>query len=373
MNSVNKPDIPLAYPIFDKEMENAALKALRTEKFVSGEEVYKFEEDFAHYCGVKYAVSMNSGTVALQLSLKALGIEGNLNKVITTPLSFIATTNSILHVNSVPIFADIDTKTCCIDPCEIQKKITHEVKAILPVHLYGYPSDMKKIAEIAQKNDLKIVEDACQAHGAEYYGHKVGSIGNVGCFSFYPSKNMTVCGDGGMVVTNDAEIAKTVGKLRDCGRKTKYEHDIVGYTARLNTVNAAIGRIQLKKLDEWNRKRRKKASLYNSLLKDIDQLILPPSEDSQIKPVYHLYVIRTKKRDELKQWLEHCGIQCGIHYPIPIHLQPVHKQLFGLESGTFPISELVTQTCLSIPLYPDLDEEKITYISDKIHEWYHKQ
>ena len=373
MSSVNKPDIPLAYPIFDAEMENAALKALRTENFVSGEDVYKFEEDFAHYCGVKYAVSTNSGTVALQLSLKALGIEGKLSKVVTTPLSFIATANSVLHVNATPLFADINANNYCIDPFEIQNKITHDVKAIMPVHLYGYPSDMNEIIKIAHENSIKVIEDACQAHGAEYYGQKVGSFGDVGCFSFYPSKNMTVCGDGGIVVTNDEETAKTVGKLRDCGRKTKYEHDIVGYTARLNTVNAAIGRIQLKKLDEWNNKRRKNASLYNSLLQDLDQLILPPSESSQIKPVYHLYVIRTKKRDELKQWLEQNGIHCGIHYPIPIHLQPVYKQLFGLNSGTFPISELVTQTCLSIPLYPDLDEEKITYISNKIREWYNKQ
>lgn len=372
MSSKNGVDIPLANPIFDEEMETAALKALHSEPFVMGEDVCKFEEEFARYCGAKYAVSTNSGTAALHLSLKALGVEGKQNQVITTPMSFIATANTVLYVDSTPVFADIDAKTYCIDPGQIQERITHSVKAIIPVHLYGYPSDMKQIMRIAKEYDLKVLEDACQAHGAEYNGLKVGAIGDVGCFSFYPSKNMTVCGDGGMIVTNNKEVAEVTSKLRDCGRKNKYEHDIVGYTARLNTVNAAIGRVQLKKIDEWNERRRKNAALYNTLLADLNEVVLPPSRDSSVKPVYHLYVIRVKKRDKLKKWLEGYGIHCGVHYPLPIHLQPIYKELFGFKGGEYPRSELVSQTCLSIPLYPDLAEDKIQYISEKIHEFYDK-
>lgn len=352
-------------------MEVAALKALQTERYVLGEDVYKFEEEFARYCGAKYAVSTNSGTDALHLSLKALGIDGKQNQVITTPFSFIATANAVLHAGGSPIFADIDAGTYCIDPDQIRKKMTRSVQVILPVHLYGYPANMLEILEIAEEHNVKILEDACQAHGAEYGGLKVGAIGDAGCFSFYPSKNMTVCGDGGMIVTSNSEIAELVGKLRDCGRKSKYEHDIVGYTARLNTVNAAIGRVQLKKIDEWNEKRRNRALLYDSLLADLDKVVLPRN-NSCIKSVYHLYVIRVYKRDELKKWLESNGVHCGVHYPLPIHLQPIYKKMFGFKGGEFPQSELVSQTCLSIPLYPDLTGDKIHYVSEKIHEFYNQ-
>jgi len=369
MSSRNVRQIPLASPTFDKEMENAALNALQNECFVLGEDVYKFEEEFSRYCGAKYAISTNSGTDALHLSLIAFGV-GKQDQVVTSSFSFIATANAILHVSATPIFADIDAKTCNIDPDKIRRRITRRTKAIIPVHLYGYPSDMEQIMEIADDNEVRVVEDACQAHGAEYRGLKVGAIGDVGCFSFYPSKNMTVCGDGGMVVTNNEEIAEMIDKLRDCGRKTKYVHDVVGYTARLNTVNAAIGRIQLKKLDTWNEKRRRNAALYNKLLSDIGEVVLPPIGDSYVKPVYHLYVIRVKRRDELKKWLEDVGIQCGVHYPLPIHLQPVYRQLFKFEGGEYPQSELVCQTCLSIPMYPDLTSDEIKHASEKIHEFY---
>ena len=370
MNLEKNTRIPLCNPILDKEMKAAALNALETEPFVLGEEVYKFEEEFAHYCGVKYGVSTNSGTVALQFSLIALGIEGKESHVITTPLSFIATANAIVHANSTPVFADIEAKTFCISTNQISKRISPAVKAIIPVHLYGYPADMQEITEISEDHDIKVVEDACQAHGAEYKGLKTGGIGDIGCFSFYPSKNMTVGGDGGMVVTNDEEIAQQVSKLRDCGRKSKYEHDIIGYTARLNTVNAAIGRVQLRRIDKWNGERRRKAALYDSLLADLNGVMLPPSGDSQIKPVYHVYVIRARKREELKRWLENFGIYCGVHYPLPIHLQPIYKKLFGFKEGEYPQSELVSQNCLSIPLYPDLSDDKIECISNKIREFY---
>lgn len=323
------------------------------------------------YCGVKYAVSTNSGTDALHISLIALSV-GRQDQVITTSFSFIATANAILHAGATPIFADIDAKTCNVDSDQIRKRITQHVKAIIPVHLYGYPCDMKQIMEIAERYKVRVLEDACQAHGAEYRGLKVGAIGDVGCFSFYPSKNMTVCGDGGMVVTSNEEIAEMIRELRDCGRKEKYVHDVVGYTARLNTVNAAIGRIQLKKLDGWNEKRRRNADFYNKLLSDLDEIVLPPAGNSYVKPVYHLYVIRVKRRDELENWLEDNGVQCGVHYPLPIHLQPIYRKLFRFKGGEYPQSELGSQTCLSIPMYPDLTSDETRYISEKIHEFYDK-
>jgi perosamine synthetase len=364
-------NIPLAAPAFDKEMENAALNALCNEHFVLGEDVYKFEEEFAKYIGTKYAVSTSSGTSALQFSLLALSISSS-DQVITTPFSFIATANAILHAGSTPLFADINAKTCSIDPEEIRQTITTHTKVLLPVHLYGYPCDMKQILEIAENNNLQVLEDACQAHGAEFNGVKTGAIGTIGCFSFYPSKNMSVCGDGGIITTNDEEIARKAAKIRDCGRKSKYEHDVIGYTSRLNTVNAAIGRVQLKRLDEWNKKRIQNASLYNKLLSDLDEIILPPPGNGRIKPVYHLYVIRVTSRNKLRKWLEDNGIHCGVHYPLPIHLQPIYKKLFDFKGGEFPVSEFVSQTCLSLPMYPSLTKDNIKYICEKIHEFYEK-
>jgi perosamine synthetase len=361
--------IPLAKPVFSKEMEKAAVNALWNERFVLGESVFKFEEEFARYCGVDYAVSTNSGTAALHLALVALGVKcGHL--VVTSPASFIATANVAVHAGAIPVFADIELQTYNLDPEQLRQKITSETKAIIPVHLYGYPSNMDAIVETARRHGLYVVEDACQAHGAVYKGRKVGGLGDVACFSFYPSKNLTVAGDGGMLVTNDERVAEKVAKMRDCGRVSKYVHDMIGYTSRLNTVNAAIGRVQLKHLDEWNEKRRKNAVLYDRFLSDIDGLVLPPSGGSEVEPVYHLYVIRLKYRDELKKWLEENGIQCGVHYVLPIHLQPIYKELYGFKGGEYPKSEELCRTCLSIPMHPHLTLDEIRYVSEKIHEFF---
>jgi len=361
--------IPLSKPVFDEEMRNAALDALQNERFVMGESVFKFEEEFARYCGTRYAVSMASGTVALQLSLIALGVAQG-DHVITTPFSFVATANAALHVGAVPVFADVDVMTCNIDVELAKEKLTSKTGAVVPVHLYGFPADMKSILDAFRDRGCAVVEDACQAHGAEYYGRKVGTLGDAGCFSFYPSKNMTVCGDGGMVVTDDEEVARKVAKLRDCGRASHYEHDLIGFTARLNTVNAAIGRVQLKRLDEWNEKRRACAKLYDRLLSNVADVTLPPNGSSEVKPVYHLYVIRTSQRDKLKVWLEQKGIQCGVHYPIPIHLQPVYRKLFEYNGEEFPRSELLSKTVLSLPMYPELRKEEIQYICENIHSFF---
>jgi len=365
--------IPLAKPIFDEEMRDAALNALENERFVLGESVLKFEEEFARYCGVKYAVSTSSGTHALHLSLLALGVKLR-DRVVTTPYSFIATANSALHVGGVPVFVDVSMESYNLDPKALKEIRDDGVKAVIPVHLYGFPADMRAILDFADEHGVFVVEDACQAHGAEYFGRKVGSIGDVGCFSFYPSKNMTVCGDGGMVVTNDEEVAERVAKLRDCGRASHYEHDLVGFTSRLNTVNAAIGRVQLRRLDEWNRRRRRNAELYNRLLAGVGDVILPPATTAEIKPVYHLYVIRTRFRDQLKSWLEKNGIQCGVHYPIPIHLQPVYRRMFGYKRGDFPNSEILADTVLSLPMFPELKRDEIEYVCEKIQEFFtHKR
>jgi perosamine synthetase len=363
-------NIPLAKPLFTKEMEKVAVDALRTEHFVSGESVRRFEEEFAKYCGVDYATSMNSGTDALQIALEAVGI-GKGHKVVTTPASFIATSNVIIHVGAKPVFADIDLETYTIAPAKV-RQVVSGTKGVIPVHLYGYPADMDSVNEIAQKHGVHVIEDACQAHGAMYKGRKAGSLGDVACFSFYPSKNMTVGGDGGMLVTNDKKVAIKAAKLRDCGRKSKYVHDMIGYTARLNTVNAAIGRVQLRHLDDWNRLRRRNAEIYDRVLSDLNELILPPKGDSEIQPIYHLYVARTKRRDELAGWLESNGIHCGINYTLPIHLQPIYKRMFGFKKGMYPSSEELCQTCLSIPMYPDLSANEIRFISDKIHDFFEK-
>jgi perosamine synthetase len=362
-------NIPLAKPVFTKEMEKAAVNALWNEHFVLGESVFKFEEEFARYCGVDYAVSMSSGTDALYIALLALGVSHQ-DQVVTTPASFVATSNVILHANAVPKFADIELATCTIDPGKALRVVNNKTKAIIPVHLYGYPADMDSINEISNRKGFRVVEDACQAHGALYKNRKIGSLGDVACFSFYPSKNMTVAGDGGMLVTNDRNLAAFAAKLRDCGRKSKYIHDMIGYTARLNTVNAAVGRVQLRYLDEWNEKRRRNAEIYDRLLSDVPELILPPKGDEDTRPVYHLYTVRTRKRDNLKTWLESNGIQCGVNYTLPIHLQPVYRELFGFKKGMFPRSEELCETCLSIPMYPELTGKGIRQVSGNIHEFF---
>jgi len=361
--------IPLSKPVFDEEMRNAALDALQNERFVMGESVFKFEEEFARYCGTKYAVSTGSGTFALQLSLIALGVAQG-DDVVTAPFSFVATANAALHVGAAPVFADVDARTCNIDLGLAKEKLTSKTRAVIPVHLYGLPADMKSISDVFGDRGCPVIEDACQAHGAEYHGRKAGALGDVGCFSFYPSKNMTVCGDGGMVVTDNEDVACKVAKLRDCGRASHYEHDLIGFTARLNTVNAAIGRVQLRRLDRWNEERRACARLYDKLLNDLDDLVLPACGSSDVRPVYHLYVIRTSQRDKLKIWLEERGVQCGVHYPLPIHLQPAYRELFGFRGGEFPRSELLSKTVLSLPMYPELRKDEIEYVSDSVHSFF---
>ena len=357
--------IPTSKPVIDKEMEREMLRVLKEEFFVGGKSVEKFEEEFAEYIGVDYAVAVSSGTDALVIALRCLGIKG---KVITTPMTFVATVESIILAGAKPKFADIDTNTWNIDPFKIEEQIDKDVRAIIPVHLYGLPCDMKSIMEIAEDNNLYVVEDSTQAHGAAYNGKKTGSIGDVGCFSFYSTKNMTVAGNGGMITTNDKQIAKKAKLLREHGGSNFAE--FVGYNARMNTINASIGRIQLRRLDKWNEKRRKIAKFYFKYLNKVNDDIpcipikLPVYDKNH---VYHLFVIESELRDKLREYLKNKGILCGVHYPMPIHsLKPYQKY----SSNRYYFSEYHAKTCLSLPIYPDLKEDEVKMICDEIKNFY---
>lgn len=371
-----KYKIPLAKPTITKEMMEAALYALNNERLVMGESIFKFEEEFARYIGVKHAVAVNSGTSALILAYQILNLKSG-DKFITPSATFISTVSSAMILGAEPIFADINLNNYTIDPESVEKiieKDKNEAKTIVPVHLYGYPCDMDKIEELSENNGIHIIEDAAQAHGATYKGRKTGSFGDMGIFSFYPIKNMTVGGDGGMLVTDNEEYAEKARKLRDCGRKGKYSHDALGYVFRLNTINAAIGLVQLKYLDKWNERRRYLASLYDRYLSEIDEIKTPPKPNGQIKPVYHLYTIRLpdqKTRNSLGAYLESKSIQALIHYPIPIHRQEVCKNIKN--NTDLKNTETWARTILSIPMYPELKEDEIKLISETIREFIDKK
>jgi len=357
-------------------MLEAAVNALRNEKLVMGESVFKFEEAFAKYVGVKHAISLNSGTSALIAAFYAIKLS-NKNYVIAPSATFISTVSSAMLLRAKPLFAEIELDTYTIDVNYMSELLKEYkgVKAVVPVHLYGYPAKMKAIMEEAEEKGIYVIEDAAQAHGAEYYGKKVGSIGHIGIFSFYSIKNMTVGGDGGMLVTNDEEIAETVKKLRNCGRRSKYVHDILGYVFRLNTVNAAIGLVQLRHLDKWNERRRRIAALYDKLLSDLDEVKTPPKPRSGVKPVYHLYVIRLLSeeiRNALGVWLKEQGVQTLVHYPVPVHLQPAIMKYGNYKEGMLPKTELWAKTVLSLPMFPELKDEEVKYVCEKIHEFFYK-
>lgn len=353
-------DLRREYQEIKEEINQAIQRVLESGWFILGEELKAFEKEFAEYLGVKHAVGVNSGSDALYLAIKALGI-GNGDEVITVSHTFISTVDAITRNGAKPVFVDIDPETYTIDVNQIEEKITERTKAILPVHLYGHPADMDPIMEIAEKYDLYVIEDASQAHGAEYKGRKVGNIGHVGCFSFYPTKNLGAYGDAGAVVTNDVELAEKLRLLRNYGSPKKYHHDFIGVNSRLDEIQAAVLRVKLRHLDEWNEKRRKIAEEYNELLRDFDDVITPV-EKEWAKHVYHLYVIRHKERDKLQQYLLENGVRTQIHYPIPVHKQ---KAYTAFRTSSLPITERISNETLSLPMHPWLriDEiEKICYL-----------
>ena len=351
--------IPFFVQEFTSEMEEAAIHALRNESFVGGESVSKFEEEFAAYAGTKYAVSVSSGNSALQISLMSLGISND-SKVITPTNSFIASANCIRMANARPILADIDLRDGGIDISSVASVDAQTANAVIPVHIYGNPCDFDSVKEIAENENFPIVEDACQAHGATYNGKKVGSLGDVGCFSFYPTKNMTVAGDGGMTTTDNEEIALKIKSIRDNGRKTKNEFDKLGFTMRLNTVNAAIGRVQLKHLDEKNTRRREIVSIYRKNL--ANDCILPENENG--KSVYHQIVIKHEKRDQIRQELTDNDIGSAIYYETPIHLQPIYQK-YGYK---LPNSEKFSKEIMSLPSYPSLTDDQLLVICEHVNK-----
>ncbi len=353
----------------EKEIGQAVKKVMRGANFILGEEVNLFEQEFAKYCGAKFGVGLNSGTDALFLSLLALGI-GPGDEVIVPAFTFIATANAVSYTGAKPVFTDIDGTTYNIDPQKIEKVITKKTKAIIPVHIFGLCSDMEPIMRLARQHGLKVIEDACQAHGAVYKStraqgaraqeFKAGSIGDAGSFSFYPTKNLGGFGDGGMVVTNDQKLAEKLLLLRDCGRKSKYEHVVLGYNSRLDTFQAAGLRVKLKYLDQWNKMRAYNAKIYDNFLENAQNVIRPVGADYS-SHVYHIYAVRVKKRDKVVEQLKAAGVGVLVNYPIPLHLQQAYHGL-GYVKGEIPVAENVCREIISLPMHPLLNKTEIKYV-----------
>ena len=357
--------VPIAKPIIGEEEIENVVEVLKSGMIAQGPKVMEFEEKFANWIGAKYGIATNSGTSALHVALLACGI-GEGDEVITTPFTFIASGNAIVYTGATPVFADIDLDTYTIDPDKIEDLITDKTKAILPVQLYGQAADMDKIREIAEKHDLKIIEDAAQAHGAEYNGEKVGTLGDMACFSFYPTKNMTTR-EGGMITTDDEELAKKAQMFRAHGASERYHHDEIGYNFRMTDIAAAIGLAQLKVIDEFNDKRISNANYLNEQLKDVEGIVTPKSPDNY-KHVYHQYTILVEKgnRDEWVEFLTNKGIGTGIHYPIPLYNQPIYKKL-GIE-GDCPLAEKAADNVISLPVHPSLTKEDLDLVVDAVKE-----
>jgi dTDP-4-amino-4,6-dideoxygalactose transaminase len=362
----------MGIPFLDLKAQNRALKAeilplweeiLDSVDFVGGKHVSAFEQEFGEACSVKYCVAVNSGTDALRFIFHALGLEPG-GEVITVPNTFIATTEAISQAGGRIRFIDVDPHTYNLDPTKLESSITVRTKGIVPVHLYGQPSDMDLILAIANKYGLWVVEDACQAHIAEYKGRKVGSIGIAGAFSFYPGKNLGACGEGGAITTNDAELARKARMIRDHGQEKKYHHEMEGYNGRCDALQAAALRIKLKYLPSWNEARRKNAQRYFDLLQGTDGIVLPKIDRNSV-PVFHLFVIQVSKRDAVRKALLREDISTGLHYPIPLHLQKAYRYL-GYKVGSFPVAETCAERVLSLPMFPELTQEQLHKICSSL-------
>ena len=346
-------DLKAQYRALKTEVRPAIDRVLDNCAYALGEEVALFEKEFAEYCSSKFAVAVNSGTSALHLAFLAANI-GPGDEVITVPFTFVATVAAIIYAGAKPVFVDIEPKSFTMDPGQIEKAITPRTKAIAPVHLYGQPADMDPIVAIAKKHNLIVIEDTAQAHGAEYKGRRAGSIGQLGCFSFYPGKNLGAYGEGGMVITNNPEFAQKVKMLRDWGQDRKYNHCMKGFNYRMEGIQGAVLRVKLRHLEEWTEARRRNAKRYNELLGKMDVNV--PVELPDRRHVYHVYAIRVRQRDAFLQGLESRGVHTGIHYPIPVHMQPGYADL-GYVEGQFPKSEAAANETLSLPMYPELTPE----------------
>lgn len=388
-------DLKRQYQTIKEEADKKVLEILSSAQYIMGENVKEFEKEISEYLGVKHSISVGNGTDALIIALKALGI-GEGDEVITTPYTFFATAESISIVGATPVFVDVDIDTYNIDPEKIEEKITDKTKAIMPVHIFGQPCDMDSINKIAKKYNLKVIEDACQAIGAEYKGKMIGGISDIACFSFFPTKNLGCAGDGGMIVTNDDKLATICRALRTHGsgadghkayniihnieenatedegndntvyNPLKYYNYLIGQNSRLDEIQAAILRIKLRELDKWNNKRRENAIFYNEQLKDTK--LVTPFEDKDVKHVYHLYIIQSENRAELVDHLKYNGIATGIYYPVPLHLQKAYKNL-GYKEGDLPNAEYLSHRTFAIPVFPELTDEEKKYIVEKLKEF----
>jgi dTDP-4-amino-4,6-dideoxygalactose transaminase len=341
-----------------EEITAAISRVFDSTQFVLGEEVEAFEQEFAAYLGVGHAIAVNSGTSALHLALLASGI-GAGDEVITVPFTFVATVAAICYTGARPVFVDIDPRSYTIAVDRIADAITPRTRAIIPVHLYGQPADMDPVVEIASRHGLEVIEDAAQAHAAEYKGRRAGSLGDLACFSFYPGKNLGACGEGGIVVTNDGLRAQTIRQLRDWGQDRKYHHVLRGFNYRMDGIQGAILRVKLRHLDRWTTCRRTRAAQYNRLL---DDAVITPLAMSYARHAYHVYAVRWPDRDGLQQTLRSWGVQTAIHYPVPVHLQPAYADL-GYSQGRFPHAEQAAREVLSLPMYPDLTNEQVERVS----------
>jgi dTDP-4-amino-4,6-dideoxygalactose transaminase len=325
-------------------------RVLDTGQFILGPEVEAFEREFAAYCGGGHGIAVNSGTSALHLALLAAGV-GPGHEVITTPFTFVATAAAICNAGAKPIFVDVDPESMTLDPARIVAAITPRTRAVIPVHLYGQMADMDPIVEVARRHGLAVIEDACQAHGAEYKGRRAGSIGDFGCFSFYPGKNLGAFGEGGLVIARAADAARTVRMLRDWGQARKYEHLLAGFNFRMDGIQGAILRVKLPMLETWTESRRAAAARYQDLLADTEVVL--PREMSYARHVYHVYAVRTADRPGLQRRFDEAGVQTGIHYPTPVHMQPAYADL-GYREGDFPHAEAAAREVLSLPMFPGL-------------------
>lgn len=355
-------DLKSQYSSIQDEIQVAIEGVLKSSQFILGDEVQKFEEEFSSYVSGKFGVAVNSGTSALHLALLAAGI-GPGDEVITIPATFVATAAAIVYAGALPVFVDVDPQSLTMDTAQVEKAISAKTKAILPVHLYGHPADMGPILEIAGKHDLAVIEDAAQAHGAEYQGKRVGTLGNFGCFSFYPSKNLGAYGEAGMVVTNDADAAARLRMLRDWGQSKKYHHKLLGYNYRMDGIQGAVLRVKLRHLEGWTDARRKNAELYQGLLKASDLIL--PIEIAGNRHVYYVYVVRSKQRDKLQKYLLDKGIHSAIHYPHAVHLEEAFQGL-GYSAGDFPVAEQAANEVLSLPMYPELSPNQIESVAEAI-------
>lgn len=359
-------DLTRQYSILKPEFDAAMKNVIESGKFIMGDDVKLFEEEFAGYCSAKYGIGVNSGTDALFIGLQSMGIKSD-DEVITVSYTYIATALAVSFTGAKPVFVEIDPTTYNIDPKDIEKAITKKTKAILVVHLYGHPVDMDPVLKIAQRHGLRVMEDSAQAHGAEYNGKKVGGLADISGFSFFPTKNLGAFGDGGMITTNDAQIAEKARLLRDYGRKVRDQHIIKGRNSRLDTIQAAVLRVKLKRLDNFNNSRRRIAGLYNGLLKDTKGKIVTPHEAPYAKHVYHLYVVRVKNRDAVVAKLKERGVQTLVHYPVPIHLQQAFSDL-GYKRGSLPVTEKICGEIISLPMFPEMTDTEIEYVADKLKQ-----